>query len=128
MTWSRGEKRYYIDEDMPADAQPVYGFTKRLGEQVCLNATREWGMSVNALRLCFPVSDERWLAEAKSDVPTFATAASDVARLFTAALNLRAGYQVFQTSGDYAEKLMRMTRAKAILGWEPLARPSISEG
>jgi len=118
-----GEHRYYVDEDLPADSQRVYGMTKRFGEEVCRCANREWGMSVNVLRLCLPQPDEQWLAEARPGEPTIATAGSDVARAFLAALTFRAGYQVFHISGDYEEKLMRLERARALLGWEPLARP-----
>jgi nucleoside-diphosphate-sugar epimerase len=123
MMWGRNERRYYVDEDMPADAQALYGFTKRLGEEVCRNATREWKMSVNALRLCLPLADDRWHDEVRAGQPTIKTAASDVARAFAAALTLHAGYQVFHISGDYEEKLMRLTRARQLLPWEPLARP-----
>ena len=46
-----GAGRYLSDEDLPPDSRHIYGFTKRLGEEVCRNACRSWGMSVNALRL-----------------------------------------------------------------------------
>ncbi len=115
--------RFLVDEDLPPDSQRLYGFTKRLGEEVCRNATRQWGMSVNALRLCFPQSRETWLSEARPDVPTMATEAEDVSRALLAALTFRAGFQAFTISGDYEQKLMRMEKAKRLLGWEPLARP-----
>jgi nucleoside-diphosphate-sugar epimerase len=115
--------RYLVDEDLPPDSERLYGFTNRLGEEVCRNATRQWGMSVNALRLCFPQSPETWLSEARLGVPTMATDAEDVSRALLAALNFRAGFQAFTISGDYEQKLMRMTKAKSLLGWEPLARP-----
>jgi nucleoside-diphosphate-sugar epimerase len=116
--------RFLVDEDLPPDSQRLYGLTKRLGEEVCRSATRQWGMSVNALRLCFPQSRETWLAEARPGIPTMATEAEDVSRALLAALEFRAGFQAFTISGDYDQKLMRLTKAKSLLGWEPLARPN----
>ncbi|MES2464791.1 MAG: NAD(P)-dependent oxidoreductase [Armatimonadota bacterium] len=120
---AREMPRYLVDEDLPPDAQGLYGFTKRMGEEVCRNATRQWGMSINALRLCFPQSREKWLSEARADFPTMATDAEDVARALLASLEFRAGFQAFTISGDYEQKLMRMEKAKRLLGWEPRARP-----
>jgi nucleoside-diphosphate-sugar epimerase len=116
--------RELVDEDMPTDSQGLYGLTKRMGEEVCRNATRQWGMSVNALRLCFPQAREKWLSETRLGVPTMATEAEDVARALLAALEFRAGFQAFTISGDYEQKMMRLRKAKSLLNWEPLARPN----
>jgi nucleoside-diphosphate-sugar epimerase len=116
--------RYFPDEEIPPDASDLYGFTKRMGEEVCRNATRAWGMSANALRLCFPVSDEQWQAETRLGAPTLATSAGDVARALLAALECRAGFQAFMISGDYEQKLMNLSKARRLLGWAPLARPA----
>ncbi|MDQ5853779.1 MAG: NAD(P)-dependent oxidoreductase [Chloroflexota bacterium] len=115
--------RYFPDEEITPDALDCYGFTKRLGEEVCRNATREWGMSVNALRLCHPTPEDRWLAETRPGTPTIATAADDVARALLAALEYRGGFQAFMISGDYEQKIMNMSKARRLLNWEPLARP-----
>ena len=117
-------QRYFADEELTPDASDLYGFTKYLGEQVCLNAVRLWGMNVNALRLCLPKSEENWLAEVSAGVPFIATTARDVARAIDAALNYRAGFQAFMISGDYENKIMNMSKSKRLLGWEPLARPN----
>ena len=53
-------QRSFPDEELTPDSSHLYGFTKRLGEEVCQNAAREWGMSVNALRLCFPIAEDEW--------------------------------------------------------------------
>lgn len=119
-----GAGRYLSDEDLTPDARHFYGFTKRLGEEVCRNAARQWGLSVNALRLCFPVSDDEWRERARLGEPTIRTAASDVARVLLGALEFQAGFQAFTISGDYEQKLMSLAKAKRLLGWEPLARPS----
>lgn len=117
-------ERYFPDEELTPDSSQLYGFTKRLGEDVCRNAARAWGMNVNALRLCFPISEDEWLSTARLGSPTLATTAGDVARALLAALEYRGGFQAFMISGDYEQKLLNMSKAKRLLGWEPLARPS----
>lgn len=116
--------RHVPDEEIPPDSSHFYGFTKRLGEEACRVAARQWGMTVNALRLCLPVSEEKWLNETKKGVPTIATTAPDVARALLAALDYRGGgFQAFMISGDYEQTSMNMSKAKRLLNWEPLARP-----
>jgi nucleoside-diphosphate-sugar epimerase len=118
------DQRTFMDEYISPDAKDLYGFTKHIGEQVCLNATRLWGMNVNALRLCLPISEEKWMSETIRGVPTVSTTGKDVARAFLAALDFCGGYQAFTISGDYENKIMNMSKARQLLGWEPLARPS----
>jgi len=118
-------RRYFPDEGLTPDATDMYGFTKRLGEEVCQNAARAWGMSVNALRLCFPTPDQDWAAQTRRGTPTIATAASDVGRVVLAALDYRGGgFEAFMISGDYEQQVMHMGKARRLLGWEPLARPT----
>lgn len=119
-----GVGRIGTGEDTPPDANNVYGFTKRLGEEVCRNACRAWGMSVNALRLFRPMSEDKWLAEAGKGEPTPWTTAEDTARALLVALEYRAGFQAFTISGDYEQRLLSLAKAKRLLGWEPLARPT----
>jgi len=118
-----GLGRFGADEDIPADADHVYGLTKRLGEEICRSACRTWGMSVNALRLYLPVSEDKWQAEARKAEPTPWTTAEDTAHAVLAALEFRNSFQAFTLSGDYEQKLMSLAKAKRLLGWEPLARP-----
>jgi nucleoside-diphosphate-sugar epimerase len=116
--------RYFPDEGITPDATEFYGFTKRLGEEVCQNAAREWGMSVNALRLCLPRSDDRWREEVRAGEKRIETAANDVARALLAAMDRPfGGFEAFMISGDYDYKIMNMSKAKRLLDWEPLARP-----
>ena len=115
--------RYFFDEEMMPDARGTYGFTKRLGEEVCRNAWNRYGISVNSLRMCHPVSREKWLEQARLSVPSIPTDAENVARLMLAAMEYRNGFQAFLTSGDYENKFMNMGKAKRLLGWEPFARP-----
>ena len=119
--------RYFSDEDITPDAVELYGFTKYLGEKVCQDAARLWGMNVNALRLCHPTAEEKWLSEAVLGTPTILTMASDVANAIAGALTCQAGFQPFMISGDYENKIMNMSKAKRMLGWEPLARPTRTE-
>ncbi len=119
----KGIGRVGANEDTPPDATDTYGFTKRLGEEVCRNACREWGMSVNALRLFQPVPEEKWLAEARKGEPTPWTTAEDTAQALLAALEYRADFQAFAISGDHEQRLMSLAKAKRLLNWEPLARP-----
>ena len=71
--------RYFFDEEMMPDARGTYGFTKRLGEEVCRNAWNRYGISVNSLRMCHPVAREKWLEQARLSVPSIPTDAEDVA-------------------------------------------------
>ena len=119
----RDEDTPLESEDTPPDSDWIYGFTKRLGEEVCRNACRAWGMDVNALRLFLPVPEDKWLAEASQAAPTPWTTAEDTARAMLAALEYRDGFQAFTISGDYEQKLMSLAKAKRLLNWEPLARP-----
>ncbi len=115
-----------LDESTPPDATDLYGFTKRLGEEVCRAAVAEWGMSVTVLRLAWPTPDELWPAWAPPDqdpqimrtpegVPIGATAARDVAAALLAALVPRDGFQVFTISGDTSARLWPTDRARALL-------------
>jgi nucleoside-diphosphate-sugar epimerase len=117
-------ERYFGDEEIPPDADHFYGLSKRLGEEVCRSAAHARGMSVNILRLCFPLADAEWLATARIGTPTLATAASDLADALLAALDYRDGVQAFTISGDYEERIMHMAKARRLLGWAPQMRPA----
>ncbi len=119
----KGLGRAGADEDTPPDATDTYGFTKRLGEEVCRTACQVWGMSVNALRLFQPMVEEKWLAEARKGEPTPWTTGEDTARALLAGLEYRAGFEAFTISGDYEQKLLNLAKARRLLDWEPLARP-----
>lgn len=113
-------QRFFWDEDTQPDAHHHYGLTKRLGEEVAHSAWRQWGISVNALRLCLPVTAESWQALAADGRQDIHTEAGDVARAILAALeNSFGGFQSFMISGDWQYKRMNLSKAKAMLGWEP---------
>jgi nucleoside-diphosphate-sugar epimerase len=115
-------ERYFESEDIPPDETGLYGLTKRMGEECCRAAVDRWEMTVNALRLCFPKSEEEWQAETNPFQAMIGTAAPDLARALEASLLFRDGYQAFMISGDYEHRVMNMEKAKRLLGWEPLAR------
>ena len=118
--------RLFPDEGLIPDSSELYGFTKRLGEECCRVACRKEGMSVNALRLCLPVSAEVWheRVAAKAGAPFLETEATDVARAMIAALEFPfGGFEAFTICGDWQERQMHLAKAKRLLGWEPLMRP-----
>ena len=118
-----------LDETVPSDATDLYGLTKRLGEEVCLAAAAEWGLSVNVLRLVWPTPDEIWPAWGPKGMPELlyaddgtlieATRGSDVARALLAALDHRDGCQLFTISGDDSARLWSTAKARRVLGWTP---------
>ena len=118
-------KTYIPNEEMPVpDATHFYGFTKRLGEEICRNAVRAWGMSINALRLCHPVSEEQWQEYARNGQLTCHTTGSDLARALLAAVEYWDGFQAFTVTGDYEQKVAGQDKARRLLNWEPLTRPT----
>jgi nucleoside-diphosphate-sugar epimerase len=113
----------YPLEEAPTDAVDFYGLSKRLGEEVCRAAVTQWGLTVTALRLCFPVPDSAWPKEGDAFATATSTSASDVARALLAALEYRNGFEAITISGDYEERWTRLEKARRLLDWAPLARP-----
>jgi NAD dependent epimerase/dehydratase family len=115
------EHRYFRDENLMPDARDSYGLTKSLGEEVCRYAVRAWGMSVNALRLCLPISLAHWHTSPYDCSPLY-TAGDDCAQALLAALKYRHGFEAFTISGDYNHSYMNLSKAKRLLRWAPTAR------
>jgi nucleoside-diphosphate-sugar epimerase len=113
-------QRSFADEELPPDAREVYGLTKHLGEEVCRYAVRAWDMSVNALRLCLPVSMEGWPA-AHNDKANVYTSSDDMGRALLAALEYRNGFEAFMIGGDKNQARINLTKARRLLNWEPQA-------
>ena len=116
------EQRFFESEEVVPDARTVYGLTKQLGEEVCRYAVRSWGMSVNALRLCFPFSMESWRRNDRR-LPASVTSSEDTARAILAALEFSKGFEAFAVSGDDEEKKLDLSKARQILGFKRLPRP-----
>jgi nucleoside-diphosphate-sugar epimerase len=113
-------ERMIEHEDVPTDACDHYGLSKRLGEDVCRAAARQWGMSINLLRLYQPQARADW--ESVLSHP-LATEAGDVARAIELALRKRfGGYEAFNITGDWTQQSVSLAKAKSLLGWEPQAR------
>ncbi len=111
-------------EDTPADAPDLYGFTKRLGEIVCDYFGRVRKMAVVSLRLNGPMPLEEWKRAAQAGHVLGQTAAPDVASAIALSLTVPLnGAHILNITGDYVGRYCRCTRAKELLGWEPLARP-----
>ena len=118
------EVRYFFDEgDGARCARHVWLYQAAGCKRSAAMPGTVMGSASNALRMCHPVSREKWLEQARIGVPSIPTNAEDVARLMLAAMEYRNGFQAFLTSGDYENKIMNMGKAKRLLGWEPLARP-----
>ncbi|MEU8763924.1 NAD(P)-dependent oxidoreductase [Streptomyces sp. NPDC048659] len=121
-----------LDETVPPDATDLYGLTKRLAEQVCHAAVAQWDMSVTVLRLAWPTTDEAWPAWALpghppkthtlDGTPVHALAATDLARAVLAALEHRAGFDVFHITGTDQSGLWNQSKARDLLHWEPHRR------
>lgn len=119
-------RKFYSSEGLPRDSRGVYGFTKGLGEEVCEWFCRVHQMTIVALRLVRPNTRPGWLeARNQADDPRIGhTQDSDAARAFLLALTCQViGFNAVYISGDYEGKLINLTRARELLGWEPLARP-----
>jgi nucleoside-diphosphate-sugar epimerase len=120
--YSELSKRTFPDESVPVDANDLYGFTKRLGEEVCMSAVRNWGLHINALRLCFPTPNNELAQIEEPDKKLIATAASDVASAISKGLAFQGRFQAFMISGDFENKMMNMSKAKSLLGWKPITQ------
>jgi nucleoside-diphosphate-sugar epimerase len=109
----------YPDESAAPDATDYYGLTKRLGEEVCKSLVVSGGITITALRLCFPIDDGAPpLIDSEFRATTF-TRAKDVAGAILAALKYRSGFEVFTISGDTSERMTRLSKARELLNWQP---------
>ena len=95
--------RQFADETVPPDALHLYGFTKGLGEQVCLNGAQ----LENACQRPAPQSPDSGRGS-RSSRPAEATARDSGQR-----------FQAFMISGDYQQKMLNMSKASLLLNWQP---------
>lgn len=110
-------------EDQTGDAHEIYGFTKRLGEEVCEYFARSRSLSCIVLRLNSPSTEERWKTTPSASLYGV-TCASDLARAFEAAVTCEhTGYTSIFITGDHTERVCSLARARKILGWEPSVWP-----
>ena len=110
---------HYPDELTPPDATDLYGFTKRLGEEVCRSWVEEGSLTVTALRLCFPVPDDAPAPTENNFRAMTFTRAYDVAQAILAGLEHRSGFDAFAISGDVHNRMVTLSKARTELGWIP---------
>ena len=115
--WS--QRRLGPEDASPADATHFYGLSKRLGEEVCRSATSEWGITVNALRLCLPVSTDELGKLVETGEHECHLGADDLVRAILAAVDYRDGFQAFTVTGDYGQRMAELDKARRLLGWQP---------
>jgi nucleoside-diphosphate-sugar epimerase len=124
-----------LDETSPPDALDVYGLAKRLAEGLGQAAAQAHGMTVTALRIGWPTSEQAWPAWAlpafpqpavirRADgTPVPALAASDLTAAVLAALDRDGGFDVFHILGGSGPGQCSSTaKAGALLDWQPRRR------
>ena len=112
----------HFADDHPIHARHIYGLTKGMGEMVCEFFARMHGLSVIALRLFAPSAEDVWREQCKPDKPNMYTTHRDTARAYDVALGMtdHEGFDATLISGDHEWKAVDCSRAKELLGWEPL--------
>ncbi len=122
----RTRNKFPSEEEVPLDNPGVYGLTKGFGEQICQYFCREHGMSIIALRITGPSTRQQWIErrrQPKSDhVHIWATDEEDLARAYLAGLSVEhTGFDAVFIAGDEEQCEINLSKAKRLLGWEPLA-------
>ncbi|MDA0335650.1 MAG: NAD(P)-dependent oxidoreductase [bacterium] len=121
-------RTWYPDEDsVPLDGPNVYGLTKRLAEDICRYFAREFGMNLAVFRITGPSPRQRYI-ERRSQPPVAGvvpTDEEDLANAYLAGLDfVQAGHGRFDSffiAGDENHEQVNISKAKALLGWEPRA-------
>lgn len=121
----RTRNSYPYEDIVPRDNPGVYGLTKSFGEQVCEYFSREHDMSLIALRITGPSTREQWLERRNQpkdpSVHIWWTDEEDLARAYLAAISVEhEGFDPVFIAGDYEQKEINLSKAKRLLGWEPL--------
>jgi len=107
-------------EETPAAPRRVYGFTKLLGEEVCHYFHRTHNLPILILRLYLPIPDEQKQKPDPRGEPDCRTAATDLARALTAALEFEHdSLEIIHLTGDTTGHAYKHEKAKRLLNWEP---------
>jgi len=127
----RTRNYFPAEEKVPLDNPGVYGLSKGFGEQVCQYFCREHKMSIIALRITGPSTRQQWLekrTQPKSNpVHIWWTDEEDLARAYLSAISIsHTGFNAVFIAGDEEQKEINLSKAKQILGWEPLTHTSFS--
>ena len=88
-------------------------------------------MSIIALRITGPSTRQQWLekrTQPKSNpVHIWWTDEEDLARAYLSAISIsHTGFNAVFIAGDEEQKEINLSKAKQILGWEPLTHTSFS--
>ena len=118
-----GGDRVFKTEDEPPDSPTIYGFTKFLGEEVLRHFCLRHGLNGFALRLNWPVPNDKWEEANKTHPGCGATAGDDLARAVLAALECaHSGFDAVFITGDYEGRKFNPAKARRVLGWEARRR------
>ena len=86
---ARDRNKFSSEEEIPLDNPGVYGLTKGIGERICGYFSREYGMSIAALRITGPRNTQDWIKDRNKpkDSPDhlWVTEESDLASAYSAA-------------------------------------------
>jgi len=125
--------RTFPSEDVPADADALYGLTKRFGEEVVARFARRGAFDASfALRLCFPVETAEDVVRCVADGRDCALNGDETARAFHQALIAAPppaaphGFAPVFVVGAHASARVNLGRARDWLGWKPDAPPPVS--
>jgi nucleoside-diphosphate-sugar epimerase len=121
----RTRNKFPSEEEVPLDNPGVYGLTKGFGERICQYFCREHSMSIIAMRITGPSTRQQWIerrGQPKSDhVHIWATDEEDLARAYLAGLSVEhTGFDAVFIAGDEEQGEINLSKAKRLLGWEPL--------
>jgi nucleoside-diphosphate-sugar epimerase len=123
-------RRYYPSEEaVPLDGPNAYGVTKGIAEHICHYFAREFDLSLAILRITGPRSRQQFIEQYTNPTrrewgsPLWLTDEEDLANAYLASLDyVHKGHgrcDAFFISGDADHHEINMSKAKAILGWEP---------
>jgi nucleoside-diphosphate-sugar epimerase len=127
-------RTWYPDEDsVPLDGPNVYGLTKRFAEDICRYFAREFSMNLAVFRITGPSPRERYI-ERRSQPPALGvvpTDEQDLANAYLAGIDFvqqgHGRFDSFFIAGDEQHEQVNISKAKALLGWEPQAHLLLAE-
>ncbi len=125
----RGRRERYLSEDeVPLDGPNVYGLTKGFGELICRYFAREWDFNLAVFRITGPRPRDRYIEDRKTKSVTGdgiirVTDEEDLAKAYLAGIDyVQTGHgrcDTFFISGDDTHESINMSKARAVLGWQP---------
>ncbi|MBN1345401.1 MAG: NAD(P)-dependent oxidoreductase [Phycisphaerae bacterium] len=119
-----GPGQYGDEQTGVPDATTDYGLTKVLSEKIAWAFTqRHPDLSVIALQLYGPMTEEKWAALREQGKEECVTAPDDLCRAFLSALAVRhKGFDGVYIATDLKQQWMRLRKAEWLLGWRPEGR------